>query len=102
MRQWTFRQDFNNDGIFTISDVFGILQSIFLYPGDFMISYMLNTKLGPFFELSKNDYGGDFSFALSFLGWFLILSTVLLIAHSLTGIQRQLFSKARSYLLKEG
>ena len=102
MRQWTFKADINNDGLFTISDVWDILYSIFYYPGDFLISYMLNTKLGPFFELSTNDYGRDFSFFLSMLGWFIILSTVLVIAHSLTGIRKQLFSKVRSCPLKEG
>jgi hypothetical protein len=69
MRNWKFKIDMNNDGLFTISDIWEILTSIFLYPGDLMILLILDTKLEVFFEVSARDYSGTLSFFVSLVTW---------------------------------
>jgi hypothetical protein len=60
-RMWSFTADMNFDGLLTISDIFLWAQWLAFYPGDWLISKMIGTKLGVFLELSSLDYGGVFS-----------------------------------------
>ena len=59
----------NNDGLFTISDIWEIIISIFFYPGDLMILFILDTKLEVFFEVAGKDYSGTLSFFVSLVTW---------------------------------
>jgi len=73
MRDWILRQDMNFDGVFTISDVWLFLKSLYFYPGDYLIKIIINTDIGNFFEFSGNDYGGTFSGIISFIAWLFII-----------------------------
>ena len=73
LRDWGLRWDMNYDGVFTISDVWAILHSLFFYPGDLIVYIILNTKVGIFLEFSTSNYGGFFSGIISFLAWWICI-----------------------------
>ena len=78
MRDWELRMDMTRDGIVTISDVWEFLYSLFFYPGDWVVSKIIYSDFGIFFEFSGADYGGAFSGCISFLVWlfaYLLFST---------------------------
>ncbi len=82
MRTWKFKLDMNNNGLFTISDVWEILTSIFFYPGDLMILLILDSKLEVFFEVSAKDYGGPLSFLVSVATWCMLYALAIGSGHS--------------------
>ncbi len=66
-RQWEFLADMNYDGAITVSDV-GLWAKWFMhYPGDYLISKMIGTDFGNFFEVSSSDYGGGFSIFIAII-----------------------------------
>ena len=65
-RLWTFHADMNSDGVVTVSDVWLWLKWLWFYPGDWILLQYGPTKIGKFFELSPEDYGGRLSGSISF------------------------------------
>lgn len=74
MRDWVLKKDMNFDGVFTISDIWLFIKSLYFYPGDYFIQYLLNTDFGLFFEFTSNNYGGFTSGLVSLLAWIFIIS----------------------------
>jgi len=66
------RFDGNLDGVVTISDITGLIKTLFFYPGDFFISAMHGTTLGNFFEITWLSCGGFFSVLISVFAWLLV------------------------------
>ena len=60
-RLWSFVSDMNFDGSITVSDVGLWIGWLFFYPGDWIISMIVGTGFGNFFEFSYLDFGGLFS-----------------------------------------
>jgi tetratricopeptide (TPR) repeat protein len=72
--------DFNNDGKFTIKDIWSGLKWIFFYLGDlihFQFLYTLPTGFSDFLELDESYYGGWLSGITSFFCWSFILGVIL-------------------------
>jgi len=68
--------DINGDGIFTISDIWELLHLLYFYPGDWILSKIIETKFGTFFEFFTNDYGGLFSGIISFICWLILFAGI--------------------------
>ncbi len=66
------RFDGNLDGVVTISDITGLIKTLFFYPGDMFIAAMHGTTLGNFFEISWLSCGGFFSVLTSVLAWLIV------------------------------
>jgi len=66
--------DVNHDGTTTLHDMTLLLRSLFFYPGDFILKYVVGTELGKFLELSAEDYGGYTSGTLSFFCYFMVFA----------------------------
>lgn len=77
-RMWGFVSDMNRSGTTTISDVWLWFKWLYFYPGDLVVSILINNKLkelsdiGNFFELSVSSYGDVFSGVVSFMCWFVV------------------------------
>ena len=65
-RLWTFQADMNGDGAVTVSDIWLWLKWLWFYPGDWILLQFGPTKIGKFFELSPQDYGGRLSGFITF------------------------------------
>jgi hypothetical protein len=72
-REWSFVKDMNYDYLITISDVWLWFKWLYFYPGDFLLSKIIYTKFGAFFELYKINYGGYFSGMCSTIFWLLTI-----------------------------
>ena len=79
VRNWHFRRDMNFDGHFTISDVWLFANSVYFYPGDFIIKSAIGTGIGKFFELSHKQYGGMLSAFISFVFWCFAITLIFFI-----------------------
>jgi len=75
-RQWDFVADMNFDGHVTISDVWLWVKWLYFYPGDLLLSIIIGTPFGRFFEVSPNNFGGFLSFLLSLPIWVVILAAL--------------------------
>lgn len=75
-RDWDFVADMNRDGFITISDVWLWCKWLFSYPGDAVLTVLIGSPFGDFFELSIAHFGGGFSFAVSMVLWVVVGATV--------------------------
>ncbi|MHA1539298.1 MAG: hypothetical protein ACTSXQ_02355 [Alphaproteobacteria bacterium] len=73
MRNWNIVTDMNFDGIFTITDIWMLVKSLFYYPGDFILKLLIDTEFGAFLELNSNFYGGTLSGFISLFIYFYLL-----------------------------
>jgi hypothetical protein len=78
-REWSFIADMNYDHSITISDLWLWFKWLYFYPGDFILSIVIDTKLGLFFELTKSNYGGYFSGIISIIIWVIIFVSFFMI-----------------------
>ena len=70
MRVWHFEADMTGDGVTTISDFGAWVGWLFYYPGDYILSLIIeDPTLGTFFEVSPTSYGNWFSAILSAVIW---------------------------------
>jgi len=49
---------------------------LYFYPGDLLLSIIIGTPFGRFFEVSPNNFGGFLSFLLSLPIWVVILAAL--------------------------
>ena len=78
-RLWSFIADMNGSGAVTISDVWLWFKWLFFYPGDFVISLIIEHAPGfaRFFEMSyKSSYSGALSGMLSALFWVTVVLVI--------------------------
>jgi hypothetical protein len=59
----------NFDGRVTITDVWLWVKWLYFYPGDWLLSTVMFTSFGDFFELSADNFGGGWSFLISLVCW---------------------------------
>ena len=69
--RWFFATDMNCDGLFTVSDIWSLIEWVFFLPGDGLLLVLMEMLpgIGTFFELMPESYGGWFSGTVSFLSW---------------------------------
>jgi len=74
-RQWGFVTDMNYSGSVTISDVWLWFKWLYFYPGDGLVYFLVSKvpKIGQFFEITYNSYGGILSGVVSFFVWVIAL-----------------------------
>jgi len=76
VRIWTLHLDMNHDGVTTLHDMALILKSLFFYPGDLILKFVVGTELGNFLELSAADYGGMTSGTVSMFFYFMVFAFI--------------------------
>jgi hypothetical protein len=82
--RFNFVADMNGNGVYTVSDVWFQLKWLFFAPGDAVICFMGNTRLGEFFEISYWSFGNAFSAFVSGVVWpFAILFAYVTVVASL-------------------
>lgn len=64
------------DGLTTLHEVALLLKSLYFYPGDFILKYVIGSDLGNFLELSVEDFGGVTSGTLSFFCYFMVYAII--------------------------
>ena len=75
MRIWHFQADMTGDGVVTISDVGSWVGWLFYYPGDYILSLIIEDRtLGSFFEVNGASYGNWFSGIVSAVIWIIAWS----------------------------
>lgn len=94
-RDWKIGMDMNGDGVFTISDVWELLYSLFYYPGDYVVQTLIGTELGKFLEISAASYGGIVSFVLSLIVWGPVFIFAFLMLIVVGGVFEEYRSKTR-------
>jgi len=72
-RRWSFTADMDGNGTITITDARRWVSWLYYYPGDLLIRVCSGSRVGQFFELSAEDYGGTLSFLVSLMCWILWL-----------------------------
>jgi len=68
--------DITGDGVFTISDVEAWFADAFFGPGDVVLSILMMTPIGRFFEMTPDWYGGLFSGLFSAGFWLFVISLI--------------------------
>ena len=76
--------DIDGNGVFTISDVWEFLVLLFYLPGDTVVSMLIGTPFGIFFEFTYQDLGGWFSLIISACTWGVVWGIAALIKESIT------------------
>lgn len=107
-REWSFVADMNYDYSVTISDLWLWFKWLYFYPGDVILSKIIHTSFGSFFELTEYSYGGYFSGIISAIAWliaFAILHEWFTEAHegltkTITNLPN-ICNQAKHYLTKE-
>jgi hypothetical protein len=92
------KMDMNFDGKFTITDCWLFLKALFFYPGDYLVSKIIDTSFGVFFEFDKQNLGGFFSGTFSFIFWFIVLSLVYTWWVQLADQNKKGYSETRQFL----
>jgi|GEM_PF-6794942 len=64
------------DGLTTLHEVALLLKSLYFYPGDFILKYVIGSDLGNFLDLSVEDFGGVTSATLSFFCYFMLYAII--------------------------
>lgn len=68
--RFAFVADMNNDGHYTISDLWLQIKWLFFAPGDGTICFIAETpRLARFFEVTHDSYGNWFSGVASAMAW---------------------------------
>ena len=69
--RWFFAADMNCDGLFTISDIWPLIEWVFFVPGDavFLVLMLVLPGVATFFEITPASFGGWFSGIVSLLSW---------------------------------
>lgn len=75
---WQLEWDMNGDGVFTISDAYQWLEWGFFLPGDFVLSILMMTPVGRFFEITPEWQGGWVSGVGSAVFWW---AAILLVSY---------------------
>ena len=76
--RWFIAKDMNCDGVFTISDIWPLIEWVFFLPGDSLVLGLMAALPGvaTFFELTPESLGGSASVALSIMAWLWALGAV--------------------------
>jgi hypothetical protein len=76
-RQWAFVADMNYSGATTISDVWLWIKWLYFLPGDFAIKMLVESShIGPFFEMTYDNYGGLLAGTLSLVTLVLVVGAL--------------------------